>query len=84
VLLLAEDASSARSLRGRAEERLGPGEFEVSYRRMSAGNLNRLPALVNREGYHLVVIPDLRMDQEKMIDLLEDIKRPVLLIRQGA
>lgn len=82
VLLLADDAHSARSLQEHAEERLQPGDFEVSYRRISEKNLARLPALVNREGYHLVVIPALSGEKEDLIDLLEEIKRPVLLIRR--
>jgi len=81
VLLLAADAQTAAELQRQAEEVLQAGEVDTSYRRISKQSLSRLPNLVNREGYHLVVIPDLSQRGEKVMEILDGIRRPVLLIR---
>lgn len=85
VLVLAEASDQAQKLRNLAGQKIEDRDLVVNYRSLSGAKLPWLISLIRREGYNLVVLPALRsvIEEEALMEFLDEIKTPVLLIQEG-
>jgi nucleotide-binding universal stress UspA family protein len=85
VLLLADEAAGEQRLQAQAETWLEGREVDTSYQMLRESSVARLAYLVAQGEYGTLVLPARSpvMQDEAVLDFLDEIKIPVLLVKQA-
>jgi nucleotide-binding universal stress UspA family protein len=85
VLVLADEAAGEQRLQAQAETWLEGREVDASYQMLRESSVARLAYLVAQGEYGTLVLPARSpvMQDEAVLDFLDEIKIPVLLVKQA-
>jgi hypothetical protein len=85
VLVLADEVAGEQRLQAQAETWLEGREVDASYQMLRESSVARLAYLVAQGEYGTLVLPARSpvMQDEAVLDFLDEIKIPVLLVKQA-